>query len=112
MKPVDKSSASRVLGKGLSVAEWVRQHPDRFVTRRDVTILFALHANAERRVNTWWRKLWRWLLTPIIRTEEDPLPPPSSFSSSSPRSGGPLEPSPSASGLENAVAEKPPSASP
>ena len=52
------------LGKGMTVAEWVNKNPDRFVTRRDITFLFAMFDNASRR-KTWFRRLWRWLTTPL-----------------------------------------------
>ena len=65
---------SKPLGAGQSVREWIAQHPDRYVTRRDMGLLFALYERAQQRT-TWWRRLWRWLKAPVLSTELPPSPP-------------------------------------
>jgi hypothetical protein len=60
-------SAARVLGSGVPVKDWIARHPDRFVTRRDMGLLFAMYENAQQRHRRrWWRRLWHWLVTPVL----------------------------------------------
>jgi hypothetical protein len=110
-----KNSRKRPLGAGVSVKDWIAQSPDRFVTRADLGLLFLLYERAQARARqqqTWYRRLWRWLLTPILGftpeapSTDSPLPSSSSSSSAS------APASSSASGGASADAAAPPSASP
>lgn len=67
---------SKPLGAGQSVRDWIAQHPDRFVTRRDMGLLFALFEKARER-NHWYHRAWRWLKEPFvaIANPEGPSPP-------------------------------------
>jgi hypothetical protein len=99
------AGARKVLGSGLSVVDWIRLNPDRFVTRREIGLLFGMLKHAEQRVAKYalLRRFWRWLLTPILgHTEEAPSTPLPSSSSSSPAPAGPTAPSVSDSGLASA----------
>jgi len=81
----------RPLGSGVSVKEWIAHAPDRFVTRADMGLLFAMYENAQRRVRqhqTWYRRLWRWLLTPVLGQEAPSTPSLSPSSSMGPPGRG------------------------
>jgi hypothetical protein len=68
---------SKPLGAGQSVLEWIAQHPDRYITRRDIGLLFGMfeHAQQEtRKRRAWPRRLWRWLMRPAV-SEVPPSPP-------------------------------------
>lgn len=105
------AGAARVLGRGLNIVQWIQLNPDRFVTRREVGLLFGMLKNAEERAathNTWWRRLWRYLNVPILGNREEPSSTPSL--QVSPPSAGSLPPSASDSGPANAAVAPPPSA--
>jgi hypothetical protein len=79
------AGASRILGAGLSVRDWIANNPDRFVTRREIGLLFGMLKHAEDRItqkNTLGRRFWRWLSTPILGHQEAPSSSPSSVSPS------------------------------
>lgn len=104
------AGAARVLGRGVSVAQWINLNPDRFVTRREIGLLFGMLKNAEGRAasrNTWLRRLWRYMTQPIIGRPEAPFPSPSL--QVSPPSAGSPPPSASDSGSESAAAAPLPS---
>lgn len=76
----------RPLGAGASVREWIRAHPDRYVTRQEIGMLFAMFDRA-RQHDRWYRRLWRWLTAPYASADltlptpphlpaEDPSTPP------------------------------------
>jgi len=109
-----KSSRKRPLGTGVSVRDWIAQNPDLHVTRSDMGLLFAMYESAQqraRRAGRWYRRLWRYLTTPILGQEapSTPLPPVSSSPSSSPSSP---PASSSVSGGASGDGASPPNASP
>lgn len=105
----------RPLGTGVSVRDWIAQNPDRYVTRADMGLLFAMYESAQaraRRAGRWYRRLWRWLLTPVLGFTPEAPSTPSPLPSSPPSSSASAPASSSASGGASAAAAAPPNASP